>query len=89
MNSLPDQVGDRFLAFIETRLQQTLMFKATAKKIRQACHVNNEVSGESLCKALQATYKAKAIQHFIFSYDPNKREFFFRRLPVLSSVPHY
>jgi len=89
MNPLPDQVGERFLAFIEARLQQTLMFKATVKKIQRGCRVNNEVSGECLCKALQATHKAKAIEHFVFSYDPNKREFFFRRLPVPSSVPHY
>ena len=69
MNSLADQVGDHFLAFIEARLQQTLMFKATVKETQQACHLINEFSGESLCKALQTTYKAKGIKHFVFSYD--------------------
>jgi hypothetical protein len=89
MNSLADQVGDHFLAFIEARLQQTLMLKATVKEIQQVCHLINEVSGESLCEALQATYKAKRIEHFIFSYDPSKREFFFRRIPVPFPCPQY
>jgi hypothetical protein len=89
MNSLVDQVGDHFLAFIEARLQQTIMFKATVKEIQQVCHVTNEVSGKSLCKALQATYKAKGIEHFVFSYDPSKREFFFRRILVPSPCRQY
>ena len=75
MNPLPDQVGERFLAFIEARFQQTLMFKATVRKIQQVCHLNSELSGESLCNALQATYKAKGIEHFVFAYDPIKENF--------------
>jgi len=86
MIPLADDQWERFLAFVESKLQGLKPIATVElREIRQACYADSDVSGESLCEALEAKRKAKGVVHIDFSFDSSNQKFTFERMP---SFPH-